>query len=80
MNVKAAIETRDAGRGLFARLWVRLLLAFVATLLVAIIGPALYARQAARAEFERYVNTNQQTRHRRLAGGLALYYRLRGNW
>ena len=69
------------GTGPFARLWVRLLLAFAAVLAVAVLVPAVYARQAARAEFQRYVNTGQQTRRANLAGLLALSYRQnRGSW
>ncbi len=84
MTAAAATEPEGrnggrAGRGLFARLWIRLLLAFIAVLLLAGLGPALFVRQASRVEFQRYVTGVREIGRLRLAAELTFPY-LRGGW
>lgn len=62
-------------------LWVRLLLAFGAVLLVGAIGPAIYTWRVSRVEFQRYENRNAQLQRQQLAGLLAgVYLRIGGDW
>ena len=58
----------------FSRLWIRLLLAFGAILLCAVIVPTLYVRQQARMEFEEYADSSQAQVRVQLAGWLARIY------
>ncbi len=65
----------------FARLWVRLLLGFGCVLLVAVLFQGVFARQAARSEFGRYVSRADQTRAANLAALLSAHHRAnRGSW
>jgi len=57
-----------------ARLWVRLLLAFGAILLCAVIVPTIYVRQQSRMEFKEYADSSQAQVRVQLAGGLARNY------
>ncbi len=58
----------------FSRLWVRLLLAFAAILLCAVIVPTIYVRQQSRMEFQQYADSSQAQVRVQLAGGLARIY------
>lgn len=58
----------------FSRLWVRLLLAFAAILLCAVIVPALYVRQQSQMEFQQYADSSQAQVRVQLAGWLARTY------
>ena len=78
-DAPARQRTGQAG-GIFGHLWVRLLLAFAAVLLVAVIGPAVLARQASRAEFQHYANSAQDAQRNVLASVLAVNNLASGNW
>jgi two-component system sensor histidine kinase BaeS len=58
----------------FSRLWVRLLLAFGAILLCAVIVPTIYVRQQSRMEFKEYADSSQAQVRVQLAGALARIY------
>ena len=60
--------------GLFSRLWVRLLLAFAALLLFAVLIPTAYVRRQSQIEFQQYASGNQSQLKAQIAGNLALAY------
>jgi signal transduction histidine kinase len=67
--------------GIFSRLWVRLLLAFAAVVLFAVVVPMLYVRRQSQAEFQNYSTTTQTQVRERVAGQLAaVYIASGGNW
>jgi two-component system sensor histidine kinase BaeS len=73
MSAGRAARERPGGRP-SARLWVRLLLAFAAILLCAVIVPTIYVRQQSRMEFREYADSSQAQVRVQLAGGLARIY------
>ena len=65
----------------FSRLWVRLLLAFAAILLFAVVVPSVYVRRQSQIEFQQYATSNQAELRETIAGALALgYLREGGSW
>ena len=65
----------------FSRLWVRLLLAFGAVLLVAVIGPTIYVRRQSQNEFQQYTSSTQGQFRLELSSLLARnYIRENGDW
>jgi len=72
MTARRSVRER-AGKP-FSRLWVRLLLAFGAILLCAVIVPTIYVRQQSRMEFKEYADSSQAQVRVQLAGGLARIY------
>ena len=68
-------------QGFHSRLWVRLMLAFAALLLFAVIVPTLYVRRQSQIEFQQYATNSQAELRGTIAGVLALsYLRDGGNW
>ncbi len=65
---------RATGGTVFSRLWVRLLLAFAAILLFAVVVPTAYVRRQSQIEFQQYATTNQAELLETIAGALALGY------
>ncbi len=81
MKDASAAQHESQPGGQFAGLWVRLLAAFAAVLLVGAIAPAVYTWQASRTEFRRYEDRNALAEQRQYAGILAaVYLRAGGNW
>lgn len=73
--------TQSGGGGILSHLWVRLLLAFAAVLLIAVIGPTVYVRRQAQTDFQEYSTGTQTQLRTQLAGFLALtYVQNGGNW
>ncbi len=72
--MSAGRPVRERVGGPLARLWVRLLLAFGAILLCAVIVPTIYVRQQSRMEFKEYADSSQAQVRVQLAGGLARNY------
>jgi signal transduction histidine kinase len=63
-----------ATEGVFSPLWVRLLLAFTAILLFAVLVPTLYVRRQSQIEFRQYTATSQIELRQAVAGIMALAY------
>ncbi|MFN8517081.1 MAG: HAMP domain-containing protein, partial [Chloroflexia bacterium] len=60
--------------GVVSPLWVRLLLAFTAILLFAVLVPTLYVRRQSQIEFQQYTTTSQSELRETIAGVIALAY------
>ena len=60
--------TAPATEGFFSPLWVRLLLAFTAILLFAVLVPTLYVRRQSQIEIQRSTNTSQSELRETIAG------------
>lgn len=70
-----------AATSVLSPLWVRLLLAFTAILLFAVIVPTVYVRRQSQIEFQQYATSNQAELRDTIAGVLALsYLRAGGSW
>ena len=70
--------TAQAKEGFFSPLWVRLLLAFTAILLFAVLVPTIYVRRQSQIEVRQYTTTSQIELRETIAGVLAVAY-LRDN-
>jgi signal transduction histidine kinase len=66
--------TAPATEGILSPLWVRLLFAFTAILLFAVLVPTLYIRRQSQIEFQQYTTTSQAEERRTVAGVMALTY------
>jgi signal transduction histidine kinase len=66
--------TAPATPGVLSPLWVRLLLAFTAILLFAVLVPTLYIRRQSQIEFQQYTTTSQGELRETVAGALAITY------
>jgi signal transduction histidine kinase len=72
---------REASGSIFSRLWVRLLLAFAAVVLFAVVVPSLFVRRQSQTEFQNYSTSAQTQLREAVAGELArVYLTSGGNW